>query len=170
MKPFMIRWLCTCFLLIFFFGSTATNGQHAQRSAPDRINRIQGLNFGTFTIIPPGDGSVTVDQDGRRSSSGNIVLLPSPPVSHPAIFEVRLIPGRHVTFTYPEKIVLTGSGGEALVLIPGLTDRGDNPMRSVPGGVAETVFQIRLGGTLFIPANITPGLFSGRFEVSLHQE
>lgn len=170
MKPVIIRWLFPCLSLIFFFGVSRTNGQHVQRSAPYRITKVQGLNFGTFTIIPPGDGSVTVDRNGRRSSSGNIVLLPSHPVSHPALFELRMIPGRHVSFTCPEKMVLTGLGGEALILVPDLTDRDDNTWQSVPGGISETVFQIRLGGTLYIPAHITPGWFSGSFEVSLHQD
>lgn len=170
MKSILFRWLSMFSLWLFLCWVNGANGQHALRSVPVRITMLQGLNFGTFTLIPPGDGYVIVEWDGRRSATGNIVLLPTSPLSHPAIFEVSMVPGRPLSISYPEQINIIGSGGEVLVLRPGPTDHGGNTMRAAHAGDTDAVWQVRIGGTLFIPAHISPGLFTGRFEVSLHQE
>ena len=71
----------------------------AQPILPPRtitVTATQALYFGTICVHGLG-GTVTLGYDGSRSSTGNVVLLPTAPTATPAIFEIKLCPGRSVT-------------------------------------------------------------------------
>jgi hypothetical protein len=163
------------FLVIQFLSSiciiqtTQCQTTHFSRSYHFAV--LQGLHFGTFTVQCPGNcNTLKVEWDGKRSCSGGIILLPAAPVAHPAEFEIWLPFGRNVVITYSQNAILTGKNGETLQLDLGPTDKGEHPVLSSPGNDLTVTIPLKMGGTLHIPANASPGVYTGEFEVSLHQE
>lgn len=129
----------------------------------------QSLNFGTFSVLGT-DGTVTINWDGSRTSSGGVILLPIAPTAQPAIFEIKLCPGRNVTLTYSATTTLTRSGGGTLTLHIGPTEKGTNGSTFTTNADCNFVTPIRVGGTLDIPASATPGTYTGSFSITFNQQ
>jgi hypothetical protein len=138
------------------------------------VNATQGLHFGTFCLqnIGSSGGTVTVDYDGSRTSTGEVMLLSAAPESQVAIYEINLCQGRSVIMTYPSTSILAGNNGGYLTLNVGPTEKG--PSGTVFEGNTDCGFitQIRVGGTLIIGSNAANpgGTYTGSFSIIFNQQ
>ena len=121
-KSGLLEGLLATALLLMFAGIL-----HAQPGLPPRtitVTATQPIEFGAFVVTGSG-GTITVDWHGVRSSIGGIVLV-SASICKPAIFEVKLCPGRNVMITYSPTILLSNGSGGSLTLNIGPTEMGEN--------------------------------------------
>jgi hypothetical protein len=149
----------------------------AQPDLPPRqltVNATQELHFGTFSLQSAGSsgGTVTVDWQGSRTSSGQIILLAEAPLHQAAVFEINLCQGRSVVITYSPSIVLIGSNGGSLTLNIGPTEKGPNGTSFQVNTDCSFITQLRVGGTLIIGSNgANPaGTYSGSFSITFNQQ
>jgi hypothetical protein len=138
------------------------------------INATQALSFGSFSLESlsgPG-GTVTVDWQGNRTATGQIVLLSSAPSHQAAIFEVNLCQGRSVIITYPSTTVLTGSNGGTLLMEIGPTEKGVSGTSFQVNTDCSFVTQLRVGGKLYVENNqANPGgYYTGNFYITFNQQ
>lgn len=148
-----------------------------QPSLPPRnitVNSTQALHFGSFCLENSGSagGTVTVDWQGNRTSSGQIYLLPTAPAHQAAIFEISLCQGRSVIISYPQTIVLTGSNGGSLTLNVGPTEKGGNGSLFQVDGDCSFITQLRVEGTLIVGSNSAnpAGTYTGSFSIIFNQQ
>ena len=119
-----------------------------------------------------GGGTVTVDWQGSRSATGDVVLLSSNPPPSPAIFEVKLCQGRNVVITYSATTLLTGSDGGSLLLNIGPTEKGVSGSSFPINNDCNFITQVRVGGTLVVGSmTANPGgNYSGSFSITFNQQ
>jgi len=151
----------------------------AQSSVPDlpqrtaTVRATQALNFGDMTILSGSSGgTVTVDQNGSRSQTGSVILLNLGNQVQPAIFEVKICPGRMINVTFPTTTILTGSNGGSMVLNLGPTNIGGSGSSFVSNKGCDDIHLIQVGGTLTV-GNIGTnpgGLYSGTFSLTFVQQ
>lgn len=145
---------------------------YAQPLLPPRtitVTATQPIEFGAFVATGEG-GAVTVDWQGARSSTSGIVLV-SASICKPAIFEVKLCPGRNVTITYSPTISISNGSGGSLTLNIGPTEMGENGDHFIVTTDCNYITLFHVGGTLIIPPGSVPtGFYSGVFDISFTQE
>jgi hypothetical protein len=139
----------------------------AQEPPPRPINVTvnQDLGFGAFYHGAVG-GDVTVNPDGSRSATGDVVLLT---LGYPfSAAEYRIVgrPGTVVSLLNGPDVLLPGSNGGSLNLHIGSSDPA-SPFILTPGP-----FLVNVGGTLTVgnPLANPPGDFSGTFDITFVQE
>jgi hypothetical protein len=134
----------------------------------------QALHFGTFSLanLGSGGGTVSVDWQGSRSATGDIVLLPVIPTHSPAIFDIKLCQGRNVVITYSPTAILTGSNGGSITLNIGPTEKGPSGSSFSVNADCNFVTQLRVGGTLIVGNNSANpgGSYSGNFSITFNQQ
>lgn len=168
------------FIIYFLLGvlPTATTVLKAQ-SPPPLPNRsgtltvTQTMHFGDLTLkTPSSNGSVTVDYNGTRTSSGDVILLNMGNTPRPAIFEFKLCPGRTVTINYSASTTLTGSNGGSILLHIGPTNIGTSGATFTSNKGCDDAHLIYVGGTIDINAisSNPAGLYTGTFSVTFNQE
>jgi len=133
------------------------------------ITATQAINFGTICLTGS-SGTVTVGNDGSRTSTGNILLLSLSPVAQPAIFEIKLCPAGTVNITYDASTILTGSHGGELTLELGPTDKGISGSNFTTNSDCNIITPVHMGGTLHIPAAAQAGTYTGSFAVTVNQQ
>jgi hypothetical protein len=137
------------------------------------VRATQALNFGDMTILSGSSGgTVSVDQNGIRSSTGSVVMLNMGNPVQPAIFEVKICPGRMINVTFPNTTVLTGSNGGSMLLHLGPTSIGGSGSTFISNKGCDDIHLIRVGGTLDV-GNIgsnPAGLYSGTFSLTFIQQ
>jgi hypothetical protein len=138
------------------------------------VNSTQALHFGTFCLENSGSsgGTVTVDWQGNRSSTGQVVLLPVAPMHQAAIFEISLCQGRSVTISYPQSIVLRGNNGGQMVMDIGPTEKGVSGTSFQVTGDCNFITQLRVGGKLYVGSNSANpgGVYTGEFNIVFNQQ
>ena len=134
------------------------------------VTATQAIHFGTFCVTGSGGGTVTVGFNGNRTSTGDILLLSIAPTSQPAIFEVKLCRGRNVIITFSPVVILSNSHGGSLTLHIGPTEYGMNGIRFMTNSDCNFITPLRVGGTLDVPGNSSPGIYTGSFEITFNQE
>lgn len=155
------------FIVLFFYSGF----YFAQPLLPERtltVGVTQGLYFGKFYDLGTG-GTVSVDWQGIRNTTGGIIATPSS-VVRPAIFEIKLCQGRNVTITYAPTTTLTGSNGGVFQLDLGPTEKGGSGAIFPIENNCNFITILRVGGTLHIPGNSPPGFYTGSFEISFDQQ
>jgi hypothetical protein len=169
-----IRSLAFLFLFLFqllLFQKAFTQPQLPQRSIT--VVATQSINFGTFCLdgVSSSGGTIQIDWQGNRSSTGQIVLLNSD-MYHPAVFEVQLCQGRNVIITYPPTTTLTGSNGGSLTLNIGPTEKGGNGDSFEVNYDCNFVTRLRVGGTLTVGnSSVNPsGNYNGSFNITFNQQ
>jgi len=143
----------------------------AQPVLPQRsltVTPTQLINFGSFCVSPAG-GTVSVGWDGSRTSTGGVTFLAGD-MPLPAIFEIRLCQGRNVIITFAFSSTLYGSNGGTLMLEMGPTEKGGNNARFPTGNDCNFITPLRVGGTLNVPGNAIPGIYTGSFDITFNQE
>jgi hypothetical protein len=144
----------------------------AQPILPPRtitVTATQALYFGTICVHGLG-GTVTLGYDGSRSSTGNVVLLPTAPTATPAIFEIKLCQGRNVIISFDAFTMLSGDNGGSLKLDIGPTEKGINGATFSTNEDCNFITPLRVGGTLHIPDLALPGLYTGSFAITFNME
>ena len=134
-----------------------------------QVFNAQGLGFGSFYVGASG-GSVIISPTGNRTTTGTVMGLAADP-GMPAIFNIRLIPGRLVHISFSSSATLTRIGGSETMTITGFTsDKPGNHF--VTSGGHPFINPVQVGGTLnvgSISAN-PAGNYQGFFEVTFIQE
>jgi hypothetical protein len=150
--------------------NTSTRTLPMGTQQPIIATQTQSINFGTYCVNGTTGGTITVGWDGSRTSTGNIVLLNMAPMAQPAIFEIRLLEGRTVSFTYPSTGQLTGSNGGSLTFDIGPTEHGINGSTFTVDNNPNIYIPFKVGATLYIPAHAIQGVYSGNFDIVFHAE
>ena len=142
-----------------------------QRTAT--VRATQALNFGDMTILSGSSGgTVSVDHNGSRSSTGSVIMLNMGNPVQPAIFEVKICPGRMINVTFPTTTTLMGSNGGSMTLHLGPTSIGGSGSTFISNKGCDDIHLIRVGGTLDV-GNIgsnPAGLYSGTFSLTFIQQ
>jgi hypothetical protein len=155
-------------MLFFFLFSFKTYGQEPPPRPITITVSPQGLAFGAFTHGAAG-GSVIIDPDGSRTSTGDVILLNLGYSFSAAFYEIDANPGTVISVLYGAGTTLTGSGGGTMTLAIG-SSIPTSPFVTTAVPPAKTSFY--LGGTLTVgnPASNPPGNYSGTFQITFNQE
>ena len=156
----------TVILLLF------ANFTYAQPGLPPKsitVTATQPIEFGAF--VPTGSGgTIEVDFNGVRTAFGGVVLVEAS-ICKPAIFEVKLCPGRKVTISYAPSITISNGSGGSLTLNIGPTEMGVSGSYFMVTTDCNFVTNFRVGGTLIIPPGVVPtGFYTGVFDITFTQE
>jgi hypothetical protein len=152
-------------LMLFLSGATV-----AQEMPPKPVSLFfnQNLSFGAFSPGASG-GTVTVNSNGVRFSTGTVILVSQGYLYFPSIFELEGNPGTIVHLLLGPDATLVGSGGGTMNLHLGDVTPGDPIIVNVapPGRI-----QIRIGGTLTVGGQAAnpPGFYNGYFNIMIIQE
>lgn len=155
-------------ILILRYTISFAQSENPQQSIT--ISATQAIHFGSFCITGNSGGSITVSYDGNRTSTGDIVLLPSMPEATPAIFEAKFCPGKNVSINYDASISLQGSNGTVLKMDIGPTEKGPNGYTFTTTNDCNAITSLRVGGTLHIPRNSLSGNYSSLFNITFKLE
>jgi hypothetical protein len=161
-----LLWIIT--ILLFFVNIAFASPATSKKSIT--VLPTQAINFGGFCVNGVGGGTITIGWDGFRTSTGSVVLLPTGPMAQPAIFDLKPCGGRNIFLDYTPTTVLTGSNGGSLILEIGPSEKGMRGSSWTIDGDCNFTSQLRVGGTLHIPANAVMGNYSGNFEITVNQE
>lgn len=136
------------------------------------VANLQPLNFGHITPTA-GGGSVTISTNNKRSVAGGVQL--GPDAYSRATFKVQGTPGKSYSIHTPSEQTFVSSEASS---DPSLTNRltvnrftvysvnasssgGDGKLGN--GGQDD----VYLGGTLVVPANAVPGVYSGLVPITV---
>jgi len=154
-------------LLLFPSLSLAQPGSPFPPPKEIRVYTAQGISYGNFFPGTTG-GTVVVDPNGFRSSTGSVVLAGG--MFQPAIFIIELLPGRLVNIMLSPASTLTRvGGGGTLTMAIGPTSRGTSFVTNAGHPFRNPV---QVGGTLYV-GNISmnpSGSYEGTFDVTFIQE
>jgi hypothetical protein len=155
------------------FASLFCNAQTPTDSLPGDpgglyVYTIQNLAFGAFYHGNTG-GSVVIESDGSRSTTGDIVALNLGITYFNAIFEIEAPPGTIVSILNGPDATLTGSNGGSMTLSIG-TSSPATPFSTTLSPPSRT--QVNIGGTLTVGNNATspPGTYTGTFYITFNHE
>ncbi len=128
------------------------------------ITNTQPLSFGF--IAPAGGGSVTVTAGGQRQVGGGVDVQGND--FHHAAFDVQGTPGKIYTIHLPASQLFVAPIGSAdpafaselLVhnFVTSSVNQGSGTAGKLDNSGQDTVY---LGGTIEVPANAVPGVYSG---------
>ena len=140
----------------------------AQPALPQRtmtVEATQAINFGKFCVTGNG-GTISVSDHGSVSTTGGIVFVFGS-TTHPAIFNVKLCPGRNVGISFGGTTYLTDGGTGSLALTIDSTDPNLSLATSTD---CNFINQVRVGATLSIPGGAPVGIYTGHFNITFTQE
>lgn len=166
------RWkllLIVVIAIVSGFFSVVNAQEDPPRPIVVTVNGSQHLSFGAFSHGAFG-GTVTVNPDGTRGSSGDILLLNLGYVYTPALFDIQANPGTVISIVNGPDVTLTGSNGGTLLLHVGVSLPASPFSTTVPW---PTVTQVRIGGTLTVsgnPLTNPAGNYTGSYSVTFIQE
>lgn len=132
------------------------------------VYTIQNLAFGAFYHGNTG-GSIIIESDGSRSTTGDLVALNLGITYFNAIFEIEAPPGTIVSILNGPDATLTGSNGGSMTLSIG-TSSPAAPFSTTLSPPSRT--QVNIGGTLTVGNNATspPGSYTGTFYITFNHE
>lgn len=162
-KKQMVRILCLLAGVIPFASNAATVNAtvDAQISTNATLAASTGMVFGDMTAGNLG-GTVVLDPDGRRVSTGTVSLNRAS-VSSPATISLSGTPNGLYTIILPSSVVLNDGGANNMIV----TD-----FRSFPdtGGQlnGSGIATVKVGGTLNVGANQGFGSYSGSMTVVIN--
>jgi len=155
-------------LLILYLYTGILAAQTALSPNTFKVVAREPIQFGDFYDLG-GGGTITVDWEGTRSTTGDILAIPSS-IARPALFKIVLCQEGNVTITHEPTTTLTSSNGEVLVLDIGPTEKGLNGAQFTLTNNCNFKTIIRVGGTLHIPENSRTDIFTGSFEIYFNQQ
>jgi hypothetical protein len=156
-------------LLAFFYYAVAfTQPGMPQQSIT--VTATQNICFGKFCVTGNLGGTITVSYDGERTATGGIVLLPGYPVAEPAVFEVKLCPGKNVSINFDATTNVSAANGVLLKMEIGPTEKGLNGAVFTTNTDCNSTTSLRVGGTIHISGKAMPGNYSGIFNITFKQE
>jgi hypothetical protein len=152
---------------LFSFAQTPTDSLPGDPGALS-IYTIQNMAFGAFAHGNTG-GSVTVESDGTRSATGDVILLNLGISYYNAIFEIESPSGTLITIVNGPDATLTGSNGGSMSLHIGSSNPA-SPFNNTVGPPQRT--QVNIGGTLTVNGSggSPPGLYTGTVYITFNQQ
>jgi hypothetical protein len=168
LRPLNLKsYLAVLGLLILWCSCSTVSGQE-KPPRPISVLTAQNLSFGAFFHGVTG-GTVIIDYDGIRSTTGDIILANLGYTFFPMIVEVDAEPGYLVHIMNGPDVSLSGSNGGSMILHLGDASTGNMFIcTAIPPGKTE----VRIGGTLTVgnPGANPAGSYSGSFQVTFIQE
>jgi len=134
------------------------------------VDVVKFLDFGSFTFSNAGTGgTVSVDSNGSRTSSGDLILLNFGATSSSASFDVTANPGTILNISHLSNIELTGSAGGIIYLNIDSYSPGQTFLATA---VPPMTTPISIGGTLTIgDILVNPaGNYTGEVLITLIQQ
>ncbi|QGY46010.1 DUF4402 domain-containing protein [Maribellus comscasis] len=134
-----------------------------------QVFAAQELSFGSFYTGASG-GEVIVSPEGNCMTNGSVMELALSPAT-PAVFDVRLIPGRIVHVSFPASAMLTRVGSSESMVISGFTsDKQGNYF--VTTSAHPFINPVKVGATLHVGSEAAnpSGDYVGSFSVTFIQE
>jgi len=158
----------TALLVLYGLFCTVSAQEPPPRPVTITYNSSQPLAFGAFSP-GVGGGTVTVNADGTRSSTGDIVLLSLGFAYTPAMFYAVANQGTVLSILIGPPVTLTGSGGGSLTLQVAGSLPTSPFVTTLPWPQQTTVL---VGGILTVGNIIAnpPGNYTGNFSITLVQE
>jgi len=155
-----------CSMALILLSLSARAQEHPPR--PLQVSLYQNLNFGAVIQGTIG-GQITIDPQGFRTVSGDIIPVNLGYTYYPAIFNLEAIPGSLITIVNGPDITLTGSNGGTLLMKIGLS------IPNSPFVATQTPpfrNDVRIGGILFISNSAAnpAGNYIGTFSVTFIQQ
>lgn len=154
--------------LFFFFIPNLCAQELPPRPISVTVNMSQNLSFGAFYHFSTG-GTVTINSDGSRSATGDVVLLNLGFSYSTGLYDLVGNPGTLVSILKGPDAVLSGSNGGSMTLKIGDAD----PVSPfIITTIPPSATQLRIGGTLIVgsPLSNPPGNYSGTFDITFVQE
>ena len=142
--------------------ASATANATATIITPIAIAHVADLNFGNI-VAGTGTGTVIVDTDGVRTSTGDVILpTATPGTVNAAEFTVTGLAAATYDITLPGSIDISTTGGATMTV----TNFTSTP--SVTGTLAANGEQtLSVGATLTVGANQPAGTYEGSFFVTV---
>jgi hypothetical protein len=165
-------WMAKIFFIMLFSFSFHLDRIIAQELPPKPMQIYavpgQGLLFGAFVHGTTG-GTVIMNANGIRSSTGDIILLGLGANFSPAVYEVEANSGTVVNIMNGPDVSLSGSNGGTIMLHINNADVGSPFIVTTQSPVR---MQVRVGGTLTIGNSLInpPGAYSGSYQIIFIQE
>ena len=131
-------------------------------------NPAQGMIFGAFFQGVSG-GTVILNPDGSRASTGSVILANLGYPYSPALFDIDANTGTVVTIMNGPDITLTGSNGGSITMHIGASSKGTSFTTTI---VSPSQTPVWIGGTLTVgtPLANPSGSYSGTFSVTFIQQ
>jgi hypothetical protein len=160
--------------MIFFYGVAmliCAIPSFAQPNMPTRtvtVEYLQTINFGAFCVLGS-EGSVNLNYNGTRTSTGGIHLISQGEADQPGIISLKLCPGRNVQLVFTPEVKLYYGSNYITMEINSIEGLG---VGNIYTSTADCDFNnhIRIGGTLSVPANAPPGLYEGSFTITFNMQ
>ena len=163
-------------LLLSLFIVSAAKAQGFPENPPIpvkvEVRNTRFLNFGSFTTGVSG-GTVTVDQHGMRSATGDVFLLNLGSPSISALFDVTANPGTLISITIPSNFKLQGDGGNGGEIELEINSNLISPGQYfISTAIPPMTNEVEVGGTLHIgnEAQNPAGYYSGSFSLIFNYE
>jgi hypothetical protein len=155
-------------IILLFLSLAATAQPPPPRPIAVYANPAQGMIFGAFFQGASG-GTVILNPDGSRSSTGSLILANLGYPYSPALFEIDANVGTVVSIMNGPNATLTGSNGGSITVHLGVASTGSSFTTTIasPGRT-----QVWIGGTLLVgnPLANPSGSYSGTFSVTFIQQ
>lgn len=144
---------------------TTSGTAQAEFVSVGNLTRIEDLRFGRF-MRPATASTITVSPNGTITSTGAVTSLMSVPQPAsgrgPAWFLLDGVANRLFVAFIPNSVNITN--GTTTMTVSNTTRNTGGPVGYLgPGGQ----FDLYMGGRLNIPANPTPGVYSGNFTITV---
>lgn len=128
------------------------------------------LDFGKLNISATNAGTVTLDTEGNRSSTGGVVVLNSIAATN-ASFDVSGVTGATYAITLPSSdVTVTHTDGVTTMTITDFKARPASAGADATTGTLDATTgaeTFKVGATLNVDAAQTVGVYSATFEVSV---
>ena len=129
---------------------------------PIQINRLSDLEFGDIAAGTSSNGTVIIDPNGNRTSTGGVVLMTVTTNYNAASFTVNGYPNAAFSIVLPSSIDIYSNSYSMLI----------NNFTSNIGATVSVLnalgqANINVGATLNVDNNQSPGLYSGSFDVTV---
>ncbi|MCF4101533.1 DUF4402 domain-containing protein [Gillisia sp. M10.2A] len=155
-------------LLMMFYGSLVVAQENPPIPVEVDVNTSRFLNFGSF-ITGDSGGTVSVDYNSIRTSSGDIILLNLGQTVSSALFEVKVNPGTIISIAPTPAIVMNGSNGGSVTLN---IDSYSTGSTFITTSSSEVINDVYIGGTLSVGnSTASPaGNYNGTFTITFIQQ
>jgi hypothetical protein len=164
-KTFQCKALLSILVVLtwILLGFTASAQEEPPR--PLQVSTFQNLSFGAI-IQGNSGGTVTIDPQGSRSSTGDIILANQGHSYYPAIFEIDALPGSIINIDFGGPTVLSmGSWSMSMQINSSLPH---SPFINTK----STNSEVRIGGTLTVGNHLAnpAGDYLGFFTITFIQQ
>ena len=143
-----------------FAQSTASADASARIVSPLQITKTADLAFGNIAAGPSA-GTVDMDINDVRTSTGGVTLIAAGNVSNAAAFDIIGYPDATFTISMPSSILISFGANDMAV------DNFVSSLGATSALDAQGEAALKVGATLNVDANQPVGLYTGAFDVTV---